>query len=117
MSEPSMFDRLAETSDDTLLRNIERTDNLLEEREREDDYHLGKHFKKIKTAALWLLFILMALIVFVLSGSFLYLFWLYILDTAKNAQSVQSFVSTAISSTLLVFATLFAERLFSKKET
>ena len=44
-----MFDRLAETSDDTLIRNIERTDNLLEDREREDDYHLGKHFKIIKT--------------------------------------------------------------------
>lgn len=117
MSEQSRFDRLAETSDDTLLRNIERTDNLLEDREREDDYHLGKHFKKIKTAALWCAFTLGVFIVFVLCGAFLYLFWLYILDTAKTAQSVQSFVFTAINSTLLVLATLFAERLFGKKET
>lgn len=116
MSEQSRFDRLAETSDDTLLRNIERTDNILEEREREDDYHLGKHFKKIKTVALWCAFCLIAIITVVLCLSFLYIFWLYINEIAKTPQAIQSFISTAINSILLVLATLFAERIFAKKD-
>lgn len=111
-----MFDRLAETSDDTLIRNIERTDNLLEELEREDDYHLGKHFKKIKTVALWCAFCLISIITFVLCLSFLYIFWLYINDVSKTPQAIESFISTAINSILLVLATLFTERIFAKKD-
>jgi len=119
--ELSLYERLKQTSDSSLKKNVDKVDDFDEHdqerqrKEKDDDYKVGKNLKRIRTVASWGVAIFLGVVLLVFLISFVWLFEIYISDVAGDIQKTKDTLSTSIDYVLIILATLFIQNVFGKK--
>lgn len=111
-----LFEIFKQTPAGDIRESISDKEGLnIEEQEKQDDYVVNKHIKRIKTYGLWLAAISFGALFLSLVVAVLVSFYEYTMHVLGEQGRVTSFLKLVWDTALVVMATLFVERTFGKK--
>lgn len=119
-SSEDLLARLRETPDANVAKGVSRVERLTQE--EEEQFKRGVRvrtltgYSNIRVAFYWFLFVVVCLSLLLAVGSMFYLTRVWVLSFIDKPEEVRDFLFDVMFTILVIFATLFFEGIFSRRE-
>ncbi|OUR62764.1 hypothetical protein A9Q74_03575 [Colwellia sp. 39_35_sub15_T18] len=116
----SLLELLKKTSSDKVAKSISKdtppSKEHLDGLERQDEYFLSKHIKRIKIAGLYSLAFLSIAVSLVITCLIVWVIFNWFGNIAADAKKIESFLNSTMTLILTVLSTLFLNYVLTKKK-